>query len=107
MHQPVDRGVVEAVSAEALDVGLADLCGIAGELYRVVEERSIGIGEVAHQVVVFDRIGQLGACCFIDLSTEVVAVGAGSIAAGIRARDRDCDHLSLVTAQRTGAVHQL
>lgn len=103
----MDRRVVKAVSAEALDVRLADLRGVAGQLDRVVEERSIGVGELAHHVVVFDRIGEPWTLFFVDLSTEVVAMGAGSISAGIGTGDRDRDHLPLITAQRTRAVHQL
>lgn len=106
----VDGDVVETVAAQQVEVRRCDVVLVAGQFDGVGAEGAVGRRKVGLPPVgcdVFDKgVGLF--CCGekgVDLGTEVVGVGLGSVdAAQLRGHDRR-QHLPLAPAQGRSAVH--
>jgi len=75
-----DRGIIESVCAECVDVGLAHLGRELRELHGEVAERSFARRKVGLPVVMSDVFGELG---WGALGTEVVGMRLRSVVAAL------------------------
>jgi hypothetical protein len=87
-----DRGVVEALSAEHLDVALVDLGGIVRQLHGEVAQRPLARRERRQPVIVRCMLRDRVVCA---LGTEVVCMRDRSIVAALLGRGHGRQELAL------------
>ena len=98
-----DRGVVESVRAQEIEVFSSHRFGLEGELRHVVEDGPIGGVQLGRGIVPLDGTRQL----FVQGdSTQKLRVGFCSIEAAIERRDGGRDHLVPAPRERKVRLEQ-
>ncbi len=109
LNDVADRGVVESILPQKLDIGPAGLSRRQGQLGDEIQDGPVARRDLGAAVIALDRRDQfVGTCRALNLSPEVLAVGLGSVMAAVQARDRGCDHLALSSTEgRVFRAHDL
>ena len=106
----MDRGVVEPVGAQDLDVLTFHIVLMECELLRICAERTIGFIKVGVTPTAADRVhkgvrSRVGGEDLRDLFPEVVRVRLSSVEAIVQLGRDDGEHLSSPPGERRGPEH--